>query len=332
MFLITDIRLAIVLCLFTMLGWGSWANTQKACNSDTWPFPLFYWDVAIGVFLFSLLGAFGLQLASPTSVSMLSNLHESAAAPIAHAVASGVLFNVANLLLVIAIDATGLAIAFPLGIGLALIIGTIISYLQVPTGNPLLIGLGVLLILAAMLLSAVAHRRMGASRGMHGARGLVFAVVAGCLMGTFYPQLVKAISPGFQTGTIVPGTLIPSAALFVFSIGVLASNLIINTVFMKTQHVGYGQYCRGAAKTHLWGLLGGCIWMFAFTCNILASGVAGPAISYALGQGATLVAALWGIFVWKEFQAADARTWRVIILMLASYAFGLILIGLATLS
>jgi glucose uptake protein len=314
-----------------MLGWGSWANTQKACNRDAWPFPLFYWDYAIGVFLFSLLAGFGLQLAGPATTNTLSNLRQSAIGPIAHAIASGVLFNVANLLLVVAIDEAGLAVAFPLGIGLALVIGTIISYLQAPKGNPLLIGFGVLLILTAMLLSAIAHRRMGAGK-KRGARGPVFAIIAGCVMGTFYPQLEKALSPDFQTGTIVPGTLAPFAALIVFSLGVLASNLIINTIFMRAQGIGYGQYRQGDAKTHLWGLLGGAIWMIAFTCNILASGVAGPAISYALGQGATLVAALWGVFVWKEFQGASSGTWRLVVLMLASYAFGLVLIGSATFS
>lgn len=331
MIAITDVRLAIVLCIFTMLGWGSWANTQKACDRTKWPFPLFYWDYVFGVLIFSLLVALISSAAGPAGAGVLANLHQASTASLAHAFLSGVFFNIANLLLVVAIDAAGLAVAFPLGIGLALIIGTIDSYIQTPKGNPLLIGFGVLLILLAMVLSAITHRRTG-NRGGNSARGPVFAIIAGCLMGFFYPQLSKAISPGFQNGILVPSTLTPFAALLVFSLGVLAINLVINTIFMRTQHVGYADYSRGTLRNHLWGALGGAIWMFALTCNILASGVAGPAISYALGQGATLIAALWGIFIWHELRDASANTWRLAIVMLASYAIGLGLIGSATFS
>jgi glucose uptake protein len=80
------------------------------------------------------------------------------------------------------------------------------------------------------------------------------------------------------------------------------------------------------------GMAGGMIWMLALSLNLLASGVAGPAVSYALGQGATLVAAIWGVFVWKEFSGAPRATFLQLGFMFACYAVGLILIGTATLS
>ncbi len=332
MFAITDLRLAIFLCVLTMLGWGSWANTQKLSDRGHWPFPLYYWDYVIGVFVLALLSALTLGMSGNAAFGTVANLHQALPAPVLHAFASGILFNVANLLLVVAIDCAGMAVAFPVGIGLALTIGTLVSYFQAPKGNLALISSGVVLIILAMLFSAIAYRRLPGLSSSKGMRGPLFAVIAGCLMGFFYPQLARAISPNFNTGFIAPGQLAPYSALLIFSLGVLASNLFVNSIFMRTNGIRYSSYFRGNARVHLWGLLGGMIWMFALTCNLIASGVAGPAISYALGQGATLVAALWGVFVWKEFRNAPAGTWRYVILMLVSYALGLTLIGSATLS
>lgn len=163
-------------------------------------------------------------------------------------------------------------------------------------------------------------------------RGLIFAVLAGCIMGLFYPQLMRAISPGFNTDAIRPGMLTPYVALVFFGLGVLVSNLVWNTVFMRAGRVTYGDYFQGSGRLHGIGILGGCIWMLALSCNVIASGVAGPAISYALGQGATLVAALWGLLIWREFRQAPAGTGVYLALMLAGYTSGLFLIGTATLS
>ena len=331
MFAITDLRLAIFLCVLTMLGWGSWANTQKLSDRGHWPFPLYYWDYVIGVFVLAVLSALTLGMSGSPAFATVANLHQALAAPILHAFLSGILFNVANLLLVVAIDSAGMAVAFPIGIGLALTIGTVASYYQSPKGNRTLLSSGVVLIVLAMLFSAMAYRKMPGKSSSKGIRGPLFAVIAGCLMGFFYPQLSRAISPNFNTGTIVPGQLAPYSALLIFSLGVLASNVFVNTIFMRANGIRYSTYFNGSAKLHLWGLLGGMIWMLALTCNLIASGVAGPAISYALGQGATLVAALWGVFIWKEFRDAPVGTWKYVVLMLVSYGLGLTLIGSATL-
>ncbi len=295
-----SLPIAILFCVITMLGWGSWANTQKLAGKEKWPFELFYWDYAIGVFLFSLLfstlgGTFGV---GPGIVPALI---------------SGAIFNLSNILLVVGIDAAGMSVAFPVGVGLALVIGTVESYLETPKGNPSLLFAGVALIVFAMIMSAASRQTVGKNR----VRGLIFSIVAGCIMGLFYPQLMRAIGPDKLT---------PYIALVFFGAGVLLSNVIVNTVFMKAGRVTYADYFRGTAKLHFIGILGGCIWMLALCLNVIAANVAGPAISYALGQGATLVAAIWGVFVWRE-----KGTMSYTVLMFIGYATGLILIGAATL-
>lgn len=285
-----------------MLGWGSWANTQKLAGKEKWPFELFYWDYAIGVFLFSLL--FAAALGGGFSI---------VAAATIPALISGAIFNLANLLLVVAIDTAGMSVAFPVAIGLALVIGTVESYIEDPKGNPSFLFAGVALIVFAMIMSAAARQTVGKNRS----RGLIFSIIAGCIMGVFYPQLMRAIGLGKLT---------PYVALVFFGAGVLLSNFIVNTVFMKTGGLTYADYFRGSAKLHLIGILGGCIWMVALCLNVIASNAAGPAISYALGQGATLVAAIWGVFIWREKGNILYTT-----LMFIGYATGLILIGAATL-
>lgn len=324
MFTVHALPVAIIFCVITMLGWGSWANTQKLAGKERWPFELFYWDYAIGVFLFSLVFAAALGGAS------LENWRQADFAFICPALVSGAIFNVANILLVVAIDAAGMSVAFPVGVGLALVIGTVESYLEMPKGNPVLLFTGVGLIVLAMVMSALAHARLPQAAGKSVWRGLVFSVIAGALMGLFYPRLMRAISPDFNTAPIHAGMLTPYVALVCFAAGVLASNVVINSVFMRAGRVTYAEYFRGSARLHAIGLLGGAIWMAALSFNVIASPVAGPAISYALGQGATLIAAIWGVMIWREFREAPEGTGVYVVLMFVGYGAGLVMIGAAS--
>ncbi|MGE5647663.1 MAG: multidrug DMT transporter permease [Acidobacteriota bacterium] len=331
MFVVDSLGLAIAFCFITMLGWGSWANTQKLAGKDKWQFPLYYWDYSIGVLVLGL--ALMLTLGSMGSAGMgaFDNLAQADSGALWRAFLSGVIFNISNILLVVAIDAAGMSVAFPVGVGLALVIGTVASYVQAPKGNPVLLFAGVALVVVAMIVSALAYSKLPRPSGAGWARGVVFAVVAGCLMGFFYPQLAGSISPAFNSQPIQAGLLTPYTALLLFGAGLLVSNVVVNTIFMRAGGVTYGDYFRGSARLHSLGFLGGMIWMLALTTNVIASGVAGPAISYALGQGATLIAAIWGVFIWKEFQSAPRGTTPLIAIMFAGYAVGLALIGMATL-
>jgi glucose uptake protein len=330
MFVVNSLAVAILFCVITMLGWGSWANTQKLAGKEKWPFQLFYWDYALGVCLFGLVFAHTLGNFGIAGAGAVENLHAANFDFVWPALASGAVFNLSNILLVVGIDAAGMSVAFPVGVGLALVIGTVKSYIQEPKGDSTLLFTGVALIVAAMVFSALAHRRLPRARNLNPLRGLIYSVIAGGLMGFFYPLLLNAISPDFNTKPIQPGTLTPYNALLFFGIGVLLSNFVWNTVFMRTARLGFGDYFRGTVRLHAIGVLGGCIWMLALSFNLIASGVAGPAISYALGQGATLVAALWGLFIWREFRDAPAGTSKYLVLMLAGYSLGLVLIGAAT--
>ncbi|MGA2267962.1 MAG: multidrug DMT transporter permease [Bryobacteraceae bacterium] len=330
MFIVHSLPIAIVFCMVTMLGWGSWANTQKLAGRAKWPFELFYWDYAIGVLLTGVVFACTLGSFGSAGTSALANLRTAGLGFASRALWSGAIFNLSNLLLVAGIDAAGMSVAFPVGVGLALVIGTVESYVETPKGDPQLLFLGVGFIVLAMAMSAVAHGRLPGAAGKRKARGLLFSIVAGCIMGLFYPQLMRAISPNFNSVPIEAGRLTPYVALVFFGAGVFLGNLIVNTAFMWAGGVRYADYFRGSARLHWIGVLGGAIWMIALGFNVIASGVAGPAISYALGQGSTLVASLWGLLVWREFRAAPKGTNVYVVLMLAGYASGLVLIGAAS--
>lgn len=332
MFTVTSSEMAIFFCVLTMVGWGSWANTQKLAGKDHWPFELFYWDYSLGVGLAGILSSITLGMFGPSGMPSFINLQSASAKSIGQAIAAGVLFNLANILLVAAIDAAGMAVAFPVGIGLALVIGTAASYVEAPKGNLGFLTAGVCLVLVAMFVSAAANRRIAHAATGARSSGLAFAIVAGLLMGFFYPELMRSISPGFNAEPIRAGYLTPYTALLFFGCGVVFSSIPFNGWFMRSRHSHLADYWRARPGLHIPGILGGAIWMAALTLNVLASGVAGPAISYALGQGATLIAALWGVFVWHEFRNAPAGTNRLITIMFAAYTLGIVLIGRAILA
>ena len=330
MFVVHSYPLAVVLCVITMFCWGSWANTRKLAPKD-WRFELFYWDYTIGVLLLTL--ALGLTLGSSGTEgrSFAADLSQAAPASIGSALLGGAIFNLANILLVAAIEVAGMAVAFPVGIGLALILGVIVNYLATPLGNGPLLALGVLLVTLAIVLDASAYRRLpGAAAGVS-TKGLLLSVACGVFMGMFYRFVAAAMYS--DPLNPAPGRMGPYAAVFVFAVGVFLSNFVWNTLAMKKPFVGgpvsFASYFRGDFRTHLTGILGGVIWGIGMSLNLIASGPAGFAISYGLGQGATMVAAFWGVFIWKEFAGATPGTTKLLTAMFISFIGGLALIVLA---
>ena len=330
MFILDSYPWAIVFCVITMLCWGSWANTQKLARKD-WRFELFYWDYAIGVLLISLL--FGLTLGSAGSQgrSFLPDIMQASHNNLVSAFMGGVVFNAANILLVAAIDIAGMAVAFPVGIGLALVLGVIVNYVANPVGSPVLLFAGVALVVLAIILDAIAYRRLPSQTKGVDRKGLGLSVACGILMGFFYRFVAASMSPDFTH--LEAGKLGPYAAVCVFSIGVFTSNFLWNTLMMKKpfrgEPVAAAAYFQGDVRTHSIGVLGGMIWGVGMALNIIASGKAGFAISYGLGQGATMVATLWGVFAWKEFKDAPQGTNRLIAFMFGCFLVGLVLIILA---
>lgn len=330
MYIVNSYPLAVVLCFVTMLCWGSWANTQKLASKE-WGFPLFYWDYTLGIVLLTLLFGFTLGSSGQVGEAFLPNLLNAAPQAILLALLGGVIFNIANLLLVAAIDIAGMAIAFPIGIGLALVLGVINNYLPNPEAyNSLYLFVGVALVALAIVLNSLAYKKV--IQGGKSTKGIVLSLVAGVLMSFFYRFVADSMSKDLLA--ISPGTFTPYAAVFVFSIGVFISSFVFNVYFMKKPVTGkpltFSMYFKqGTPKLHLVGILGGVIWSIGMMLSIMAGDKAGYAISYGLGQGATLVAAIWGVFIWKEFKGAPKGTSKLLALMFLSFIVGLTLIILA---
>ena len=328
MLIVESYALAVALCVVTMLCWGSWANTQKLASRE-WRFQLFYWDYAIGVLLLALLLAFTAGSTGDLGRGFLADLAQAEGRSLGLAFLGGVVFNLSNILLVAAIDIAGMAVAFPIGVGLALALGVVTNYVATPVGNPVLLFAGVAGVVLAILLSAAAYRRLPSQGARTSGKGIAISVVAGLLMGYFYRFVAASMSTDFRN--LEAGKLGPYTAVVVFSVGLLLSSFVWNTIVMARPFVGdpvpLGDYFRkGTPRLHLVGILGGMIWNLGMSLSIIASGAAGFAISYGLGQGATLVAALWGVFVWKEFDKASAGTSRLLAAMFVAFVIGLGLI------
>ncbi len=328
MLIVESYPLAVAMCVVTMLCWGSWANTQKLASSE-WQFQLFYWDYSIGVLLLTLVFAFTIGSVGAEGRGFLADISQASPAALKSALIGGALFNFANILLVVAIDIAGMAVAFPLAIGLALVIGVVDNYIASPVGDAVLLYSGVGLVVLAIVLDALIYKRLPDDGSKSMGKGLIISIVCGIAMGQFYGFVAASMSPDFANPDA--GLMSPYSAGVVFAIGLLVSNLIFMVPLMYKPVSGkvapMGEYfSKGTPKLHLVGILGGVIWATGFSFNIIAAGSAGYAISYGLGQGATMVAAFWGVFIWKEFKDAPAGTSGMINAMFVLFFIGLALI------
>lgn len=333
MYIVQNYSIAVLFCIVTMLCWGSWGNTQKLA-AKTWRYELYYWDYVIGIFLFSIIWGFSLGSIGSEGQSFVLNLSQAAWSNIGSALWGGVVFNAGNILLSAAVALAGMSVAFPLGVGIALVLGVFINYWSDPKGDPIILFAGVFCIVLAIIFNGVASARIQTDNREHRTKkkGLLIAVCAGILMAFFYRFVAASMDlENFERPAL--GKLTPYAAFFIFSLGILLSNFIFNTYLMKKPFVGipvkYSQYFHGTFRTHLVGMLGGVIWGLGTALSYIAAGKAGTAISYALGQGAPMIAALWGVFIWKEFKGGDKNTYWLLFFMFILFIAGLALIILS---
>jgi glucose uptake protein len=299
----------LIFMIISMLCWGSWANTVKLCPG--YRFQLFYWDYVVGLIAGAVAWGFTLGSMGDTGQPFFHDLTSTSSHAFLLAVAGGVVFNVANLLLVAAIEIAGLAVAFPVGIGLALVVGAVSNYVLTPKGNPFLLFGGVTLVVCAILFDAVAYRLRETGRPKASKRGLIISLLSGLLMGTFYPLVSGAMNGENPTG--------PYAAALFFALGVAVCAIPVNYLLMHypldgSEPVSMSGYREAPLKWHLSGMLGGAIWCTGALANFLASkaNTVGPAVSYSIGQGATMISAAWGVFIWHEFALAPARAKTVL--------------------
>lgn len=336
MIVLTNYWLAILFCVFAMICWGSWSNTQKLVQSN-WRFELFYWDLIIGILLMATVSAFTVGSMGDEGRSFLQDLKQADMSSILFAMLGGLLWNMGNLLLVAAIAIAGMSVAFPIGGGLAWVLGIILNYINVlakggnPSNNPVELWIGVAIIVAAIVLSGKSYQNLSKEKKQASLKGIIISVIAGLFIAFFYPVVVNSLDPQFVSGG--KGTLTPYTGVFFFAIGVFISTFFINPFFMRYPVSGspvkMNAYFKGSPRTHLIGILGGAIWMLGMVFSYMAVGAANPAIAYALSNAAPVAAILWGIFVWKEFKEAPKGTNTLLSIMFVCYIIGLVMITLS---
>ncbi len=317
----THFSTALIMTVFSAMFWGSWANTYKGTRK--YAFELFYWDYIAGVVLCSL--AFALTLGSTgfTGESFLANVHAADGANIFYAMIGGFIFNIANLLLVAGIAIAGLAIAFPIAIGIAVIEGVVLSYALQPKGNPWYLAAGLAFATAAIIFDAFAYRRLSDVTVTR--KGIIVNIVSGLLMGAFAPFVTKSMTAGHS--------LTPYSVAVMFSLGAFICCFFANPYLMRHpllgEPVAFSGFWKASSRNHLLGVFGGIVWGLGGCFNFIAAGFVGVPISYAIGQSSPMVAALWGVVVWKEFSKADKKAWIFLAAMFASYLAAVISIALA---
>jgi glucose uptake protein len=324
MFTPHSLGIALLMMITSAICWGSWANTYKGVKN--YRFELFYWDYALGIFLISLILALTMGNTSPDDPnSFLNNVRSADLSNIVSTMVGGAIFNLANLLLVAAIDMAGLAIAFPVSIGIALVVGVVLSYALQPKGNGALLAAGVICAVIAVIMDGKAYGSLPGAGRSGSKKSIIVCIVSGVLMGLWAPFVAHGMTQGHTLGPY-------SIAVFL-TLGALLSCSVWNVYFMKKPLVGepvnFSGFFRGPASGHILGLLGGVIWGTGMVFNLVAANYTGVAISYAIGQSAPMVAALWGVLVWKEFAGAGSRAKMYLVLMFVFYGFAILLVAKA---
>jgi len=323
MFTPQSLTVALMMMITSAICWGSWANTYKGVKN--YRFELFYWDYAIGIFLMSLILAFTMGSSGHDASSFLNNVQSADKANIVSMLVGGAIFNLANLLLVAAIDMAGLAVAFPVSIGIALVVGVVLSYALQPKGNALFLAIGVACALVAVILDGKAYGSLASAGRSVSRKSIIVCIVSGVLMGLWNPIVAYSATRGTP--------LSPYSSVVFLTLGALLSCFIWNIYFMKKPLVGepvsFQGFFTGPPSGHLLGLLGGVIWGVGTVFNVVAGKVTGFAISYAIGQSAPMVAALWGILAWKEFAGSGSRAKLYLTLMFIFFGLAILLVARA---
>ena len=323
MFTPPNLTIALLMMITSAICWGSWANTYKGVKN--YRFELFYWDYAIGIFLISLILAFTMGNTGHDASSFASNVQSADASNIVWTLVGGAIFNLANLLLVAAIDMAGLSVAFPVSIGIALVVGVVLSYVLQPKGSPLFLAVGVVCAVVAVILDGKAYGSLASAGRSVSRKSIIVCIVSGVLMGLWAPFVARSMTHGNALGPY-------STAVFL-TLGALLSCFIWNVYFMRKPLVGepvsFGGFFSGPPSGHLLGLAGGLIWGTGMVFNLVAASYTGVAISYAIGQSAPMVAALWGILAWKEFAGSGSRATVYLVFMFVFYALAILLVARA---
>lgn len=321
MFVPTTFAAALVMTILSTICWGSFANTYKLTRN--YRFELYYWDYAVGIFLTALLLALTMGSMGGGETAFAANLSAAAPMNLLFAAIGGFIFNIANVLLLAGIEIVGLAIAFPIAIGIALVEGVVLSYALQPKGNPTLLAMGVVMAVVAIVLIGKAYGELQSPGRRVSRKGVMVCLVSGVLMGLFAPFVTRAMT--------AERPLTPYTVAVLFTLGAFICCFFFNVYLMKRplvgSPVGMSDYKRASLSYHLLGLLGGAIWSLGTTFNFVAASLVGVAISYAIGQASPMIAALWGVAVWHEFRGASGKAKAYLAGMFVCYVLALVLIA-----
>jgi glucose uptake protein len=327
MVLVQNYGLAVFLCAVAMICWGSWQNTQNLIGKS-WRFEHYYWDFSIGILLFALLMAFTFGSIGNEGRSFLPDLHQADLKNLLSAAVGGVIWNMGTLLLVAAISVAGMSVAFPIGGGIGWTLGIVINYIGKPEGNPAFLFGGTAFIVLAIIMSMQSYRRLAENQNKPTLKGILLSVLAGLCIALFYRFVASSLASDFSPADA--GKISSYTAVVFFSLGALLCTALVNPIFMarpvQGEPVSMSGWVKGSSRTHLLGILGGAIWCLGNSVSFMSVSAASPAISYGLSNSAPVVAALWGIFVWKEFKGAPKGTNLLLSLMFCFYLIGLALI------
>jgi len=321
MFVPLSFAAALAMTIASTICWGSFANTFKLTRN--YRFELYYWDYALGTVLISVVLAFTMGSANGGETAFTANLRSAAASNLWYSAIGGFIFNIANVLLLAGIEIAGLAVAFPISIGIALVEGVVLSYALQPKGSAGLLAAGVAFAVLAVILIGKAYGELKAGTTSVSRKGVIICVISGLLMGAFAPFVTKAMT--------TDRPLTPYAVAVLFTSGALVCCFFFNPILMRKPLVGtpigFAGYRAAPGIYHALGLLGGAIWGIGTVFNFVAASLVGVAISYAIGQASPMIAALWGVAVWHEFRGASTRAKAYLVGMFASYTLALVLIA-----
>lgn len=333
MTVVNNYSLALLFCVIAMICWGSWANTQKI-TSKKWRFELYYWDLTLGIFLTILIAAFTLGTFGNEGRSFITDLRQADFSSAVYAILGGVLWNIGNLCLVAAIVMAGMSVAFPIAGSVAWTLGIAFNYLLMvlagveTSGKLWALIVGIIIVNIGMVLIGKAYKRKSIQENKGMAKGIIFSVLAGVFIAFFYGLVVKAIDSEYVAGGT--GTMTPYTSMVFFAVGVVVSTLIANPIFMRYpvegERISMKAFFKGTFKDHGAGFLGGSIWITGMVLSFMAVGSVNPVIGYALTNSAPVIAAVWGVFVWKEFKSAPKGTNALLALMFLLYIVGLFFI------
>jgi glucose uptake protein len=332
----------LVVMIFGMLCLGSWANTFK--QGGKWRFELYYFDFALGVLMAAMLLAFTLGSTGYDGFSFTDDLMHAGKKQWFFAVLAGMIFNLGNMLLTSAISVAGMAVAFPVGMGSAMVIGALLGLVLGHEGNPMFLLAGCMVIGFAIVADAMAYSsllvlrhealaRAGKTKSTRrpgAGKGILLALASGLFVGSFVPLMQNSMEGDLGLG---PYSISALVALGVF-FSTIAFNMFFINLPVEGEPADIGEFFKARPKKHFLGWSGGVLWALGSTAVLVAASAPaqanlGQPLTYQLSQAFAVIATLWGLLVWKEFSGSDGKAKFLSMVMVVLYVAGLVLISLA---